>query len=229
MTAVAFSKPVKREKQRKPLRAKRWGVSRRVSKAETRGAKRARPPVSVERRKGKRASAQLRGGVRCSGDLSASGASLAFPRPQKKLGTKHSRRPRELGYMAFCKDRGCELALERDSGTLFGVSHRCWGFRVARVVVEFAHLGYRRRYDTGDIGAGLCSEVHHGIDGREGGKAPWYVALGRRGQELLRMHLSNRARRAWNALTPRERDAWDERAKAQLADIREARRLEARS
>lgn len=123
-------------------------------------------------------------------------------------GTKHSRRAREYGFMAFCHARGCELALDFDTQRILGISHDC-----SFEPIEFAHLHDRRRYAPGDIGAGLDRTTHRGIDGKEGGKATWYVALDRRGQHLFRMRLANRARMAWDALTPAEREEWDRRAR----------------
>lgn len=123
-------------------------------------------------------------------------------------GTAHSRRPRELGFMAFCHARGCELCLDPDVRKLVDIP-RCTGR------LEFAHLSDRRRYDVGDVGAVLHQSIHRGIDGKEGGKATWYVALERSGQHLVRMRFANRARRAWDALTPEQRADWDARAAAQ--------------
>lgn len=175
--------------------------------------------VRVDRRQGKRASAQTGGAAVGDAVQSASPPSLAFPKPKRKAkaapkpiahswmrksarGTKHSRRPRELGFMAFCHARGCELCLDRDLRGLIefpGCSGR----------LEFAHLSERRRYDVGDIGACLHQSTHRGIDGKEGGKALWYVALDRSGQKLVRMRLANRARRAWDELAPNQRAEWD--------------------
>jgi hypothetical protein len=118
-------------------------------------------------------------------------------RPGKR-GTKHSRRPRELGFMHFCHDRGCELCLDRDMQELIGIFCPCSG------PIEFAHLSDKKRYDVGDIGACLHQWVHRGIDGN----APWYVELERSGQHMFRMRLANRARRDWDALTPVQRADW---------------------
>ena len=128
---------------------------------------------------------------------------------KSKRGTKHSRRPREFGFISFCHARGCELCLDADLQKLISV------FCPRSGPVEFAHLSNRRRYDTGDIGACLHQWIHRGIDGKEGGKAPWYVALERSGQNLFRMRLANRARAAWERLTPEQRAEWDRRAAAQ--------------
>jgi hypothetical protein len=79
--------------------------------------------------------------------------------------------------------------------------------------VEFAHLSEKKRYDVGDIGAGLCRDgAHRAIDGRTGGKAAWYVTHDWAGQNMIRMRLANGARAAWDALPPVERAAWDARA-----------------
>jgi len=133
--------------------------------------------------------------------------------------TKHSRRPREFGFISFCHARGCELALDRDTQRILGIVHDCAFERV-----EFAHLGDKRRYEVGDIGACLCVTVHRGIDGRLGGKLSWYVELGRAGQHLIRMRFANRARAAWDALTPAERERWEEVARARLSSLRAPRR-----
>ena len=129
-------------------------------------------------------------------------------RPSKR-GTRHSRRPREWGFMAFCHARGCELCLDVDLQKLIGIVF----LRVGPL--EFAHLSDRKRYDVGDVGACLHQAIHRGIDGKEGGKAPWYVALERSGQNLFRMRLANRARAAWDRLTPEQRAEWDAKAAAQ--------------
>jgi alkylhydroperoxidase/carboxymuconolactone decarboxylase family protein YurZ len=130
-------------------------------------------------------------------------------------GTKHSRRPREWGYMAFCHARGCELYLDVATQGMLGFQHHCQGR------LEFAHLSDKKRYDVGDVGACLCQTTHKGIDGKVGGKAPWYVALDRTGQRMIRMRLADRARRDWDALTPAQRAHWD--------DVGELRRKELRA
>lgn len=136
---------------------------------------------------------------------------------RKAGGTKHSRRPRENGYMHFCHERGCELALDVDTQRILQITHDC-----SFEPVEFAHLHDRRRYAPGDVGAGLDRTTHRGIDGKEGGKATWYVALDRRGQHLFRMRLANRARAAWDALSDEERAEWERKAEAWRASLRMA-------
>lgn len=168
MTAVAFPKPVKREKP------KRWGVRRRVA------------------------------GPRPSD-------ALPFPKPRREEKTAHRRRSREWGFMAFCHARGCEMRLDTDTQRLLGITHICRGR------LEFSHLSDLKRYDVGDIGAALCWTIHRGIDGKEGGKAKWYVALSREGQRTIRMRLANRARAAWDALTDAEREHWEAIAAARKA------------
>lgn len=160
-------------------------------------------------------------------------APIAFPKPtrsgksasaplrrsrikRKAGGTKHSRRPREWGFMSFARDRGCELNMDRDTQRLFFNGHICEGPR------EFAHLGDRRRYETGDVGAGLCRAAHRGFDGKIGGKSPWYAVLERSTQSMVRMRLANRARRAWDMLEPEEREVWERKAEAWRASLRRA-------
>ncbi len=117
--------------------------------------------------------------------------------------------------MAFCHARGCEMKLDADLQRLLGIEHRrCRGRR------EFAHLSDRKRYDVGDVGACLCEQIHKGIDGREGGKSWWYVELDWTGQNMVRMRLANRARAAWDALSPEERAGWEERAAAERVSWR---------
>lgn len=135
---------------------------------------------------------------------------------RKAGGTAHSRRPREWGFMSFARDRGCELNMDRDTQRLFFIEHVCEGPR------EFAHLGDRRRYEVGDVGAGLCQHAHRGFDGKIGGKAPWYAVLARPTQSMIRMRLANRARRAWDALADEERAEWERKAEAWRASIRRA-------
>jgi hypothetical protein len=146
-----FPKPAKRKKERKPLRAKRWGVKR------------------------------------------------------KARGTKHSRRPREWGFMAFAHGRGCELARNHEAQLLAGFVHAC----DPNDRIEFAHLSEKKRYDVGDIGAGLCATIHRGIDGKVGGKATWYVAMGKEGQRLFGVRLSVSARVAWMQMSEWEREQFE--------------------
>lgn len=136
---------------------------------------------------------------------------------RKAGGTAHSRRTRELGFMMFCRGRGCELARDVDLQRVLGISHDCSFERV-----EFAHLSDLKRYDpAGDIGAGLCHNLHSGLDGnRIGGKPAWYVAMDRQGQHNIRMRLANRARMAWEALSAEERAEWDRKAEAWRASNR---------
>lgn len=136
-------------------------------------------------------------------------------RPSKR-GTKHSRREREWGFMAFCHARGCELCLDADLRALLVVPPQCSG------LLEFAHLSDKKRYDVGDIGACLHQSIHRGIDGKLGGKATWYVALERSGQHLIRTRLANRARRAWDELTTDQRADWDRLAAEQRRATRAA-------
>lgn len=126
-------------------------------------------------------------------------------------GTAHSRRPRNWGFMSFARERGCELRGDAELQRILGIRHDCEG------PIQFAHLSDKRRYDpAGDIGAGLCRDAaHQGIDGKIGGKAPWYVVLDYTGQHMARMRLANRARAAWDALTDAGRDGWEARAAAQ--------------
>ena len=110
--------------------------------------------------------------------------------------------------MAFCHARGCELCLDAE---LRGDIPVCTGR------LEFAHLSDQKRYDVGDVGACLHRSIHLGIDGKEGGKASWYVARDRDEQRSFRMRLADRARAAWNALPPEERAEWDARGAARWA------------
>lgn len=137
-------------------------------------------------------------------------AKVAWPKPTRPAGTKHRRRAREFGFMAFCHDRGCELRGDAELQRILGIRHDC-----DDAPIEFAHLHDRRRYAPGDIGAGLDRTVHLGIDGKLGGKATWYVVLDYTGQNMVRMRLANRARAEWNALTPEQRAEWDRKAEAE--------------
>jgi len=121
--------------------------------------------------------------------------------------------------MAFCHHRGCELRGDAELQRVLGIRHDCEG------PIEFAHLHDRRRYAPGDIGAGLCRDAaHQGVDGKIGGKAVWYAAHDYSGQHTIRMRLANRARMAWDALTPAERERWEEVGRARLSSLRASRR-----
>ena len=120
--------------------------------------------------------------------------------------------------MHFCHERGCELALDLDTQEILGIEHWC----LVSDRLEFAHLSDMKRYDVGDVGAVLCWTIHKGIDGKEGGKAHWYVAIGKRNQSEIRMRLANRARAAWDALSDAQRAEWERRAKEFLAGWRAA-------
>jgi hypothetical protein len=140
---------------------------------------------------------------------------LPFPKPRREKKTKHGRRPREHEFMAFCHARGCEMKRDTELQRVLGISHRrCRGR------LEFAHLSDLKRYDVGDVGACLCEEIHEAIDGETGGKGWWYAPLDWTAQHTVRMRLANGARRAWDALTQAERDAWEERAAAEKAAAR---------
>lgn len=160
-------------------------------------------------------------------------APIAFPKPtrsgksasaplrrtrvkRKTGGTKHSRRPREWGFMSFARDRGCELNLDRDTQRILEIVHVCEGPR------EFAHLSDKKRYDVGDIGAGFCRSAHQGFAGKIGGKAPWYAAMDRESQRFIRARLANRARRAWDTLTDEERAEWERKTEVWRASMRRA-------
>lgn len=215
---VAFPKPVKREKKRKHLRARRWGVSRKTSKAETRGRGLRSSLVADDRRKGKGASP--------SGVRSASPAKPAYPKPEAKRGTKHARRVREWGRMAFARWRGCDVrsAFVEEFGFFAdgGVPTPCSdGLQYMHL-----HLGKNagRRRAPDHSGACGCVTHHQGIDGKIGGKAPWYVALGFDGQQRLKLRLVTRQREAWDALGPVEQARWDILAEADREAFLAARR-----
>lgn len=81
--------------------------------------------------------------------------------------------------------------------------------------IEVAHLGerpgYRRAPDW--TTAPLCWKHHKAIDGKEGGKAPWYVALGRERQLELRQKLWETADHYWRMLTPATQGSWNDLAR----------------
>jgi hypothetical protein len=151
-------KPVKRVKEPKPLRAKRWGVSK------------------------------------------------------SKRGTAHGRRERQWGRMMYYKTLPCDMRTTfalvfpfEFEGSRPGVCFGC---------IEVAHLGERagwRRCPDRQTGP-LCQRHHRDIDGRIGGRAPWYVALGREGQRALRGRLVARADLRWSTLTGNQRADWEARA-----------------
>jgi hypothetical protein len=152
---------------------------------------------------------------------------MMFPKPVKRVkdrkplkrsrmkaskrGTAHSRRPREWGRLAYYKTLPCDMfascvAQFPDALVMF------WGACLGRT--EVAHLGDRagwRRCPDSET-APLCRHHHQDIDGRIGGRAPWYVALGREGQRALRERLVARADLRWSTLTTNQRQDWNARA-----------------
>jgi hypothetical protein len=128
--------------------------------------------------------------------------------------TKHARRPRNFGRMAFVKTLPCGLAdaffVVAGSLTDGPPPGLCSG------PIECMHLGDRagwRRCSDDETAPG-CRTHHRGIDGTVGGRAPWYVALGRDGQRALRAELVSRASEAWGALGEAGQKHWRELAAA---------------
>jgi hypothetical protein len=205
--------------RRTPLRSRRWGVSRKTSKAEARGDGGTRSLAVDDRRKGKGASP--------SGVRSASPTKPAYPKPAQEKGTKHSRRVREWGRMAYERSLGCGVALAfmlefRSDGLSFLTPGPCSG----GLQYMHLHLGKNagRRRAPDDSGACGCEKHHQDIDGRIGGKAPWYVAFGFDGQQRLKLRLVTRQRVTWDALGPVEQARWDNYAEANRSATRRARR-----
>lgn len=83
MTALAYPKPTRAPRERKPLRASRWGVYRKSN-----------DPHPPKRKRARRRAAEAP-------------APLAFPKPERKEGTKYSRRPRDFEYMGWTKRQPC--------------------------------------------------------------------------------------------------------------------------
>ncbi len=140
MTA-AFPKPVRSPKEPKPLRPKRWGVSR------------------------------------------------------SARGTKHSRRPRDFDRMRFLSDLGsCAVSawfVSPASGKRWVLTSDLAELCSGRIEVAHLSLGKtagRRRAPDAQT-APICHQHHTDIDGKIGGKGPWYVALGYEGQQKLRRWL----------------------------------------
>ena len=139
--------------------------------------------------------------------------------------TKHARRAREFGRMAFYSSLWCMLRDISRAGRLptpiNEVTQACEG------PIEVAHLGDRGATGTGGWRrapdaktAPLCRHHHRSIDGRVGGKAPWYVALGREGQRELRADLVLFADLYWQGLTEEGRAHWDAVASSRGGDRR---------
>lgn len=136
--------------------------------------------------------------------------------------TKHARRPREFGRMAFYSSLWCMLRDLARGGNIatrdVEAAMACDG------PIEVAHLGDRGASGTGGWRrcpdaqtAPLCRKHHRGIDGGVGGRARWYVALGRAGQQELREKLVFFADAYWDGLTEAQREEWNARAEAQRA------------
>jgi hypothetical protein len=143
------------------------------------------------------------------------------PMRRGKSKTKHGRRVREWGRMAYMKTQPCDvraafIATFGDemrarfmvvSGSMF--PGPCHG------VTEVMHLreqASQHRADDSRTAPG-CRKHHLQIDGDLGGCGPWYVALGREGQKALRERLVQRATLRWLTLTGNERADWDARAR----------------
>jgi hypothetical protein len=144
---------------------------------------------------------------------------LLFPKPARRPGTKHSRRPRERGRMKFYSQLWCLLRDLANNGNL--QPHLVDAGLACRGPIEVAHLGDRGATGTGGwrrapdrATAPLCRKHHRAIDGKVGGKAPWYVALGRHGQQELRAKLVQFAGFYWDGLNDEGRAAWERRAAA---------------
>jgi hypothetical protein len=126
--------------------------------------------------------------------------------------TKHARREREWGRMAYAHTWPCDVvaAYAVEFGLVdFDKLGPCDGRR------EYMHLhleegaGRRAPDRQGAIG---CEGHHNDIDGRSGRRArAWYVALGRDGQLRLRHRLVDRQCARWDALSFEEQVAWDAR------------------
>lgn len=178
----AVPKPVKREKERKPLR-------------------RGKPigPATFEEARAQRRDLQAR----------------RRAKPARK--TKHARRDRELGRMLFYSTLWCILRDMARSGNIepsrIDAAMACDG------PIEVAHLGPRagwRRCGDGKT-APLCRKHHREIDGKIGGRGPWFVSLGRERQLEIREKLTDFADNYWRMLTPAEQQGWDDKAVAQRA------------
>jgi hypothetical protein len=117
-------------------------------------------------------------------------------------GTKHSRRQRHLGYLLFCKHRACEARL------LFGVDPCRYD---EDGLSEAAHLGERKGYRADDLDSSSLCGWHHRDNGIDQSKGPF---LGWTREQKLEFKIAAiaRAQAEWLALTPVQRDAWDERA-----------------
>lgn len=186
----APKKPRQPMRRGKPIERKRWGTSRRVD-----GKRALKLPESFQPK---------------------------FPKPVSPKGTKHRRRPRELGRMLFYSGLWCMLRRLARNGNIPPAN-------VAIIMsyggpIEVAHLGDRGATGSGGwrrapdrLTAPLSRDAHRAIDGKVGGKAPWYVALGREGQRELRRLLVLFADNYWQMLTPEGRAEWDRKAAAERA------------
>lgn len=159
-------------------------------------------------------------------------AKVAYPKPIREAKTKHGRRPRELGRMAFYSNLWCILRDLAQGGNiepdLIEVASDCgrgaWG------TIEVAHLGDRGAKGTGGwrrapdkLTAPLCRKHHRAIDGTVGGRAPWYVSRGREWQQELRAKLVRFASYYWDGLAPHVRAEWDRKAAEQRLAARARR------
>lgn len=138
---------------------------------------------------------------------------------RSKRGTKHSRRERAWGFMAYQRSQPCDVVAAYDE-EFPGVYPTFEALTIGPPScsgggVQFMHLpltvGRRRGPDMhGAPGCGGLPPGHHEqIDGGLGGHARWYVALGRDGQQRLRERLRARALARWGNLTQAERDNWN--------------------
>jgi hypothetical protein len=139
----------------------------------------------------------------------------AFPKPTRPEGTKHRRRAREFGRMAFYAHLWCMLLDLARGGNAEPRHMEAW--LACEGPIEVAHLGARAgwRRCSDDQTAPLCRKHHRQIDGKVGGRARWFVELGREGQREVREKLIRFAGYYWDGLTPEGRGEWDRRAAAE--------------
>jgi hypothetical protein len=158
-----------------------------------------------------------------------------FPKPEPKRGTKHSRREREWGRMAWLhssklcfvwgffatawekNDPESEIIRAVERGGTFTAHEAMSIFSRCEGELQVMHLGPRKGYRAPDNQTALgCRRHHEDIDQARS----WFRCLTIAQRAAFELYLYRKATAAWLALPPEERAAWDARAAAERLSSR---------